>query len=135
MLEFKILCSEVINELRNENYTELNIKKHQNTYIDFIKYAHLKNEIYFSDNLMIDYFSERYSADILESNSKRSYWVNQRLTHLKKVKCFVKNGNIHYFKSEGNKTQSTCPSCFQPAFENYIEYIMNFDSCYYHRLF
>lgn len=84
---------------------------------------------------MIDYFSERYSADILESNSKRSYWVNQRLTHLKKVKCFVKNGNIHYFKSEGNKTQSTYPSCFQPAFENYIEYIMNFDSCYYHRLF
>lgn len=127
MLELEILCSEVINELRKENYTELNIKKHQNTYIDFIKYAHLKNEIYFSDSLMIDYFSERYSADISESNSKRSYWVNQRLTHLKKVKCFVKNGNIHYFKSEGNKTKSTCPSCFQPAFENYIEYIMNFD--------
>lgn len=42
MLELEILCSEVINELRKENYTELNIKKHQNTYIDFIKYAHLK---------------------------------------------------------------------------------------------
>jgi len=64
---------------------------------------------------------------ISESNSKRSYWVNQRLTHLKKVKCFVENGNIHYFKSEGNKTKSVCPSCFQPVFENCIEYIMNFD--------
>lgn len=47
MLELEILCSEVINELRNENYTELNIKKHQITYIDFIKYAHLKMKYIF----------------------------------------------------------------------------------------
>lgn len=81
MLELETLFSEVINELRKENYTELNIKKHQNTYMDFIKYTHLKDEIYFSDNLMIDYFFERYSADISTGNSKHSYWVNQRLTH------------------------------------------------------
>lgn len=76
---------------------------------------------------MMDYFFERYSADISADNSKRSYWVNQRINHLKKVQYFIKKGNIHYFISDGNKVKNVCPTCFQEIFENYIQYILRFD--------
>jgi integrase/recombinase XerD len=121
------LCQSVLEAMKKETYTEWNLKKHKNTYLDFCRFAQSKETQFFSDELMHSYFEEKYSAILQEKTGGRTQWVNSRITHIKKLKHFQEQGNVHFHTHEGQKKSSVCPKCFIPIWEDYQQFFEPFN--------
>lgn len=121
------LCETVLKELSKEGYTSWGVKKHQQTYKIFCSYADFKSVELFSDELMHMFLLERYNASVNTKRGMNTYTTNMRITHLLKLSHYTKFDNIHYYKTNGQKSSSLCPKCFIDIWDKYLNYLQEFN--------
>lgn len=128
MNQLEQLCENVLMELAKEGYTPLGISKHRNSYKAFCQFASSICSEHYSDEILDQFLEAKYASKMTGKCGSHTYWVRQKITHLKKLKHFYTHQTIHYHKRDGQKQQQVCPTCY---LEIYNQFLLDFQSSGY----